>query len=395
MPERNFSRRTFIRQQSLVGLGMAIAPAAFYPLAGKEGTIRFISPVDGDILHIHDGVVKGGSLQTTVTVNAPQGSKISVNGITASGNKNVYTAEVRLDALTNNIEVKDSRSGEKKSIKVYWLNQLAGKYRLSIDDAVWFLKDIHQHAATYNSVFDSPFLGFLKQVHDTYGTKVHINIFYETDGFDLSRMTDKYKTEWEANADWLRLSFHARAEFPDNPYKHAGYQQAKEECEAVMREIRRFAGAAMNDMVTTLHWGEVPVEVSRALRDAGYTAQLCDFNVDDNLAPCSYYLTVPQRRHMQKRFVWRDNKESITFIKSSIILDTKKIHDIVPYLDQYEKENRKPPYVDLLIHEQYFYDYYHNYQPDYRDKVWTAVKWAVDNGYTPASIHECLNISPE
>ena len=208
-------------------------------------------------------------------------------------------------------------------------------------------------------------------------------------------MTDKYKAEWEANADWLRLSFHAKAEFPDDPYKNAGYQQVKQECEAVIREIRRFAGAALNDMVTTLHWGEVPIEVSRALRDAGYTAQLCDFNVDDGLAPCSYYLTIPQRRHMQKRFVWRDNEENITFIKSSIILDTKKIHDIVPYLNRYEKENRKPPYVDLLIHEQYFYDYYHNYQPDYRDKVRTAVKWAIDNGYTPASIHECLNISPE
>ena len=111
MPDRNYSRRTFIREQSLIGLGVVMSPAAFYPLTGKEETIRFISPVDGDILHIHDGVVKGGSLRTTVTVNAPENSKISINGIKAPGNKNVYTAEVQLSALTNNIEVKDSRSG--------------------------------------------------------------------------------------------------------------------------------------------------------------------------------------------------------------------------------------------------------------------------------------------
>jgi superoxide dismutase len=93
---------------------------------------------------------------------------------------------------------------------------------------------------------------------------------------------------------------------------------------------------------------------------------------------------------MNKRFLWRDNKEGITFIKSSIIIDTKKSAQVIPYLDQYEKESRKPPYVDLLVHEQYFYDYYHNYQPDYCAKVMMAVKWAKDNGYTPAFISECI-----
>jgi len=392
MQSRNYSRRTFIKQQSLMGLGIAMVPAAFCSISGKEATIHCISPIDGDILHAHDGTVTGESLQTTITVKAPENHKIFINGIKASSNKDVYAATVPLNGLINTIEIRDRTSGDRKDIKIYWLSQLAGKYRLSIDDAVWFLKDIHQHAASYHSIFDSPFLGFLKQLHDSYGTKVHINLFYETEGFDLSQMTDKYKAEWQANAAWLRLSFHAKAEFPDNPYRNAGYQQVKQECGAVMREIKRFAGDELNDMVTTLHWGETPVEVSRALRDIGYTAQLCDFNVDNDLAPCSYYLTVPQRRHMQKRFVWRDNEENITFIKSSIIIDTKKISEIVPYLEQYEKENRKPPYVDLLVHEQYFYDYYNNYQPDYRDKVETAVKWAVANGYTPASIHECLNI---
>ena len=40
--------------------------------------------------------------------------------------------------------------------------------------------------------------------------------------------------------------------------------------------------------------------------------------------------------------------------------------------------------MDLLIHEQYFYPHYPRYQPDYKDKVITAVKWATDKGYKPA-----------
>ncbi|MFT3702100.1 MAG: hypothetical protein QM802_07010 [Agriterribacter sp.] len=385
-----YSRRVFIKQHSLAGLGLIVAPSVFSIQSGKADDIAFISPIDGDTLHRHDGVVTESFLKTLVKVAAPAGSTITINGIPAKKNKGIFTADINLKKYKNTIEVTDSKTGIKKEIIVYWFKNLADKYRLSIDDAVWFLKDIHVNTAVYKSIFENPFLTFLKEVHNTYGTKVHINIFYETDGFNLSQLTDKFKSEWKENAGWLQLSFHANAELPDDPYKHAGYAQVKEECGRVIKEIRRFAGDETASSITTLHWGDVPVEVSRALRDCGYTGQLCDFNVDNNLAPCSYYLDVEQRRHMQKRFLWRDNKEDITFIKSSIIIDTKKLPEIIPYLDQYEKESRKPPYVDLLVHEQYFYEYYHNYQPDYRTKVLTAVKWAVDNGYTPASLGECI-----
>jgi hypothetical protein len=42
------------------------------------------------------------------------------------------------------------------------------------------------------------------------------------------------------------------------------------------------------------------------------------------------------------------------------------------------------------MHEQYFYPYYEGYQPDYRQKVMTAVKWATDNAYKPAFLSECV-----
>lgn len=385
-----YSRRMFIKQQSLAGLGLVTASIAFSGQPDDAEEIQFVSPIDGDILHKHDAATTDSIFKIQVKIAAPAKSSITINKIPAKKSKGIFTAEIPLDRYKNNIEVTDKRTGTKKTITVYWFKNLADKYRISIDDAIWFLKDIHVNSTTYTSIFENPFLQFLKQVHETHGSKVHINIFYETDGFNLSQMTDKFKPEWIANANWLQLSFHANAELPDNPYIHSGYDQVKKECSAVMEQIRRFAGDEQASSITTLHWGEVPVEVCRALLDCGYTGQLCDFNVDDNLSPCSYYLDVTQRRHMQKRFLWRDNKEGITFIKSSIILDTKKLPEIIPYLDRYEKESRKPPYVDLLVHEQYFYDYYHNYQPDYRTKVLTAVQWAVDNGYTPAFLKECI-----
>jgi hypothetical protein len=381
------SRRDFIKLQAAAGIGMSILPSLLS--ADAVSPITFLSPIDGDMLHVHDGQLNNGELETLVKVSASETTQLTINGVQAERIGSVFSAPVELKGYKNIIVAMDDH-GVKSSITVFWLKDLADHYRLSIDDAVWFLKDIHLNRNQYRSLFENPFLKLLQEVHHNYGTKVHINIFYETEGFDLSQMTEKFKPEWKANADWLKLSFHAKAEFPDNPYRNACYTQAKNECEAVIREIRRFAGDETSTPITTLHWGEVPVEVSRALRDAGYKGQLCDFNVDDNLAPCSYYLTVPQRRHMLKRFVWRDNTEDIIFIKSSIILDTMKLDTIVPHLDQYEQQSRKPPYVDLLIHEQYFYPYYKSYQNDYAGKILTAVKWANDNGYKPKFLSDCL-----
>lgn len=353
--------------------------------------IQFISPIDGDMLHAGDGLIVNGQLSTEITVAAPAGSKIRINGVDAAQAGDYFTATVQLNSYENRIEALDTETGEKSVIQVYLLKNLYGHYRLSIDDNIWFLRDIQQNSANYTSLFDNPYLGFLREVNQQYGTKVHLNIFYETDGFNLSEMTDKFKNEWKENAGWLKLSFHAQGEFPDRPYINAGYDQVKTDCDRIIAEIRRFAGEEVMTSVTTIHWGEATVEGSRAMRDAGYKGQLGYFNVDDDQAPVSYYLDVEKRRHMKKRFIWRDNQEGVIFIRSSIVLDTTPLDGIVPALDGYEKTSgKKPPYVDFLIHEQYYYPFYQAYQPDYKEKIQTAVRWANANGYTPAFLSDCI-----
>lgn len=353
--------------------------------------IQFISPIDGDMLHAGDGPITDGQLTTAVKVAAPAGSKIQINGVDAVWHGEYFTATIQLNKYENTIEALNTETGEKSGISVGFLKNFFGHYRLSIDDNIWFLRDIQQNSSTYTSLFDNPYLGFLKEVNQQYGTKIHLNIFYETDGFNLSEMTDKYKNEWKENADWLKLSFHAKGEFPDQPYIAAGYDQVKTDCDQIVSEIKRFAGEEVMTSVTTIHWGEATVEGSRAMRDAGYRGQLGYFNVDDEQAPVSYYLDIEQRRNMKKRFIWRDTQQGVIFIRSSIVLDTTKLENIVPSLDSYEKNSgKKPPYVDFLIHEQYYYPFYQAYQPDYKEKILTAVQWAADNGYTPAFLSDCI-----
>ena len=377
----------------MAGLAMGLSgieSSHLESISGIPGNeIKFIFPIDGDMLNEYDGIISDGDLVTKVKIAAPPGSKIKVNGLKTRYIDGVYHADVRLKNYENAIGLVDEKNGYKESIKVFWLKNYANKYRFSIDDNIWFLKDISINEDRYKSIFENVYLGFLKQVHDTYGTKIHLNIFYQTEGFNLSQMTDKFKNEWKANASWLGLSFHALGEFPDKPYISAGYDQVKKDCKLVMDQIRRFAGTEVMGPETTLHWGEGTVEGCRALRDSGYTVLAGYFNVDDNKASVSYYLNEEQRRNIKNRFIWRDNKEGITFARIALVVNTVKLKEILPYLENVKK-SFNPHYIDLMIHEQYFYPDYAGYQPDFGEKMMTAVKWAVDNGYKPGFLKECV-----
>jgi hypothetical protein len=373
------------------GIILAIVTAAVF-LNFKTGPadIKFLSPVDGDMLCAYDGKVSNGALLTTVSVSAPTGSKIKINGIDAKISGDIFTAEIALKDYRNTIEIVDGNSGAKQAITIFWLKNYEYHYRLSLDDNILFLKDISDNSAKYKSIFDNAYLGFLKQVHDTYGTKIHLNIYYQTDGFNLSQMTDKYKNEWKSNSSWLRISFHALQNKPDSPYLTAGYDEVKKDCEMVKAQILRFAGEEQMDHVTTLHWGAATLEGTRGLRDGGYTGLAGYFNYKPGESPVSYYLDLGKRQHLYERFIWRDNKEGIIFSRIAIVINNQKIDKIVPYLNSLKVGTHKPGYLDLMIHEQYFHPDYPEYQPDFRQKVMTAAKWASDNGYKPAFLSECI-----
>jgi hypothetical protein len=352
-------------------------------------TISFLSPIDGDMLNEYDGTVSLNGLMINVKIRASSGKKIKVNGIESKYENDVFMAEVKLKEYENVIEAEDVETGEKQQIVVFWLKNFVNRYRLSIDDNIWFLKDLSLNAGKYKSLFDNTYMNFLKEVHTTYGTKIHLNLFYKTDGFDLSQMTDKFKSEWKENADWLRLSFHSVGDKPDRPYLNSGYNELKRDCEMVHEQIIRFAGEELMGPVMSLHWGDIPVEGCRALRDAGYTGLAGYFNAEVP-DPFAYYLDEEKRRHVNKHFIWRDNKEGITFARMALVINLLKLEQIVPYMDGLRVNSHKPAYIDYMIHEQYFYPYYQDYQSDYRQKILTSVKWASDNDYQPAFLSECI-----
>ena len=382
------TRRDFIKTAGIASAG--IITTGWNSYSRETGVVKIISHIDGDMLTANDGLVKDGSLLIKVMISAPRNLIIKVNGNQAIYDGEYFTSDVLLNKYENKIIVTELMTRSSQVIRVYWLNDILGKYRFSLDDNIWFLKDINNNSGTYRSIFNNMYLGFLKQVHDTFGTKIHVNIYYQTDGFNLSQMTAKYRSEWKDNADWLHLSFHALQNDPDRPYITAGYDEVRRDCEMVKEQISRFAGEEVMGPVTTLHWGAATIDGCRALRDCGYKALAGYFVVEKEKEPVSYYLSEDKKLNLSKRIAWKDTSEDIIFSRINIVINSYKLDEIVPYLDAIKNDPHRSAFMEVMIHEQYFHPTYVAYQPDFREKVIKTIRWVTDNGYKPAFLNEVL-----
>jgi len=261
-------------------------------------------------------------------------------------------------------------------------------YRFSTDDNIWFLRDIARNADKYTSIFDNPYLAMWRDLHRKYGTKVHHNLYYQTEGFNLSQMPDKFRAEWQRNSDWMRLSFHALANDPGRPYIHASAEQIVRDYRLVVREIERFAGKEVLHPITTIHWGETTLAAARALRREGSRILAGYFAVRNDLPAVGYYLTVPQLRHMMGRDYWKDTREDIIFVRHDIVVNTVPLAGIDGHLERVASDPNQSQVMELMIHEQYFYPDYQSYEPDYRQRVERAIEWVTKRGYKPVFYEE-------
>lgn len=344
--------------------------------------LRLTFPLDGDILNRHDGEAVENGLRITVEGIAPPSGTVQVNGTAATVRDGRFQAPVVLRDRESRIAA-TFPDGSRDEVKVLWDRDSYPRYRFSIDDNILFLKDIAENAARYHSLFDNAYLAFWREMHTRYGAKIHFNLYYETPGFTLDKMPDKFKSEWQANQDWIRLSFHARSDKPDRPYLHASGDQILADFEAVRREVYRFAGPELWGPVTTVHWGAATLEGMRALRKAGVTTLAGYFDLYDSFPIVSYYLTAPQVRHLMSRDYWKDTREDLLFVRHDMVVNIVPLDQIPARLEELVKDPHHAEVIELMIHEQYYHPDYVAYEPDYRQRVERAIAWVTGRGYRP------------
>ncbi|MBC7287987.1 MAG: hypothetical protein H5T86_08075, partial [Armatimonadetes bacterium] len=269
--------------------------------------------------------------------------------------------------------------------RVVWDRGSRRRYRFSVDDNILFLRDLAQCPDNYPSLFDHWYLKLWRDMHKRYGTKVHINIYY-SDGadFTLEQMPDRWRDEWRDNADWLRLSFHARADKPDRIYREATYEELATDIARVHEQILRFAGPEVLPPWTTLHWAECPREAAKALRDAGYRGLIILARRPCETCTTMYYLGCEHCNHIVERDAWKDFDLDLLFVNCDMVVNSVALPDIVPLLEQQESNPHTGELLELLIHEQYFrQDLPRLYQYDVVLKVDTAIRFAHEHGYEP------------
>ena len=346
--------------------------------------LRITHPRDGDVLNRHDGVEAADNLTIMVRGDAPSGGRVLVNGIEANVHGATFSCNVPLARKRNLIvaQAADARD----EILVWWNKGSRKRFRFSIDDNIQFLKDLGLNSGQYASLFNHWYLAFWREMHEEFGAKVHINIYYQTDGFDLTQMPAKWKEEWQANASWLHLSFHALQDKPDRIYRNAKYPQMAHDYDLVCGHIRRFAGNEVIGNTTTVHWAECPKDAIIALRDRGIERLIALFEVQGYEGECTtgYYLSREQCAFCDTRGAWYDRDTDLLFIRCTCVANAFEVDELPSVLERRTSTPDTAEMMELLIHEQYFReDLPVFYQPTVMEKVRTVLRWVTERGYEP------------
>ncbi len=375
----------------IVGLLLAQAVSALCATAGENTSgntpmnspadITIIFPRDGDILTRHDGTETDAGITITARGVAPENEVVRINGTLTQRSGAEFSCPVLLTKRDTLITAQTDRSHAEA--RVLWNKGSRKRYRFSVDDNIQFLKDLGLNPDRYPSLFDHWYLSFWREMHETYGAKIHLNIYYQTDGFDLSEMPDRWKEEFGANAAWLHITFHALQDKPDRPYRNATYDQIAHDYDLVTGHIRRFAGDEVMGNTTTVHWAECPLPGVRALRDRGVENLIGIFEVNNNVCTTGYYMPPNQCAYIDSRPAWHDHEAGVTFIPCAVVVNAYSPEQIVDKLNKRAQSPHAGELVELLIHEQYFREELHYYQPDIREKVRAALGWVTSNSYEP------------
>ena len=366
--------------------------------------LRFAFPMDGVMLTRAVGREEGGKLQITGIANALPGRNLTMNGVPMVFHSNIYSTvkPFGLASGRNTVELCDTDTGEKQVIDVWYLPNAYMKYRFSLDDNIWFLQNLAKNQNVYKSMFEDPWLTLLKTMHDRYGTKFHVNIYYECPefgGFNLTMLSDKFKDEWKYNSDWLRLSCHANANLPDHPYIQATYNQTYFEFKRVQDQILRFAGEeAFAGPVTTIHWGDATEDAVRAVRDLGIRCMVGSFMWGlPNDTTIAYHMNAEQCALLNIYGLYFDKKTDMMFFRyggaaGGHSLQHGPLSEVAPGFSIFRAGHPYYPLRELCLHEEYFYPHYKAYMPDYYDRFETGIRWCVDNGYEPSFAREAFDL---
>lgn len=363
-------------------------------------------PRHGAVLCHADGREDTDGLTVTVEGTADPLARVEVNGVPARRDASRFSAEVTLRRFKTEIVARATgpRGADSHAVTVLYDRNSFKRYRLFIDDNIFFLEELARTRP--RSMFDCEYLGWFRTLHEKYGTRTVLNVFYKNDHpdpggfvdghethFTLDKMPEWFRGEFEDNADWLRLAFHAFSEFPDRPYQYASAEKLADDYDRTAAEIERFAGKATLTWPTVIHWAMVHPDGMPVLRRRGVKVlggQFVGARTGPGQSDAStlqtdigYGLDLERSLYLVDRGLLYDDHHDMVFHKGDACCNLLTPDEATRAVRRRIDSTHYNQLIGLASHEQYSFGFYHNYLPDHFQRIEAAVRTAHEAGYTP------------
>ena len=213
----------------------------------------------GAVLNHNHGVETEKALTVTIQGVSRSGYPAYVNGIKAEMDGQNFSVDIDLTQKINTVCASTTTpyGTYSQELTLVWDKKSFLRCNFYIDDHSFFFTDLAKERP--KKAFDHFYLKGLKNIHDKYGLKVTLNLFYHNDHFDfeLKDMPDIWKSEFIDNSDWMKFSFHSYSEFPDRPYLETTREEFARDWDLVQSNIYRFAGEECYIPPVVIHWANI------------------------------------------------------------------------------------------------------------------------------------------
>lgn len=248
-----------------------------------------------------------------------------------------------------------------------------GKFaHISLDDFITAFEDITNNMDKYTSIFENDTFAYLKNLHDNYGAVISCYTYYESDDkkFNLSKCTDKFAEEFEANSEWLKFGFHTLN--GSKNYENTSSEEAKEDYDKVVAELLRITGSdKCIDTVVRLQNFSGNEESVQAMIDTNYGIQGV-LGADDKRR--SYYLNDENNSYLYL-YDYYDNN-NIDFFRTDLRMEL--IDNIDETLEDFYTNTEFEEKNEILI------AFTHEWklgEDGIKEKLEKTCEFAVKNGY--------------
>ena len=181
----------------------------------------------------------------------------------------------------------------------------------SVDDSIEMFRDITIN--NYNSLFESQYFLFFKQLNNKYNAHISLYVFLEHNGFNIKNTTNKFKKEFTDNCNWLKIGFHG---FNENSRYNTTKQNIKKDYKLFLKYVKKFAGNCdIIDKFPRIHY--FSGNLKNILKIKNYIKGLLTADDDRD----NYYLKKNQNIFLNKQYIYKDIKNDITFIKTNLRIE--------------------------------------------------------------------------